>query len=73
MDGRTQPGSDILIHGSNGSVGCLAVGDIAAEDLFVLAHDTRDHNIAIIICPVDLRTSKAAGGTQRPHLVAKTI
>lgn len=59
IDGRTKPGSDILIHGSNGSVGCLAVGDIAAEDLFVLAHDTLDHNIAIIICPVDLRTFKA--------------
>lgn len=59
VDGRTRPGSDILIHGSNGSVGCLAVGDSAAEDLFVLANDTSDHNIAIIICPVDLRTFKA--------------
>lgn len=55
IDGRSKPGSDILIHGSNGSVGCLAMGDVASEDLFVLANDTRDHNIAIIICPVDLR------------------
>ncbi len=59
IDGRSKPGSDILIHGSNGSVGCLAMGDTAAEDLFVLANDTVDQNIAIIICPVDLRTFKA--------------
>lgn len=58
IDGRTKPGSDILIHGSNGSIGCLAMGDTAAEDLFVLANDTKDHNIAIIICPVDLRKFK---------------
>lgn len=59
IDGRTKPGSDILIHGSTGSIGCLAMGDEAAEDLFVLANDTLDHNIAIIMCPVDLRTFKA--------------
>lgn len=63
IDGRTKPGSDILIHGSNGSVGCLAMGDVASEDLFVLANDTKDHNIAIIICPVDLRTFKAPPAT----------
>jgi len=58
IDGRSKPGSDILIHGSKGSVGCLAMGDLAAEDLFVMANDTKDRNIAIIICPVDLRTFK---------------
>lgn len=59
VDGRNKPGGDILIHGSNGSVSCLAVGDVAAEDLFVLAHDTIDSRIAVIICPVDLRVFKA--------------
>ena len=38
-DGRTNLGGDIMIHGSNVSVGCVAVGDKASEDLFVLASD----------------------------------
>ncbi len=55
-DGRSRLKSNTLIHGANGSVGCLALGDDASEDLFVLANDTANQNIAIIICPVDLRT-----------------
>jgi hypothetical protein len=39
-DGRTRLGGDIMIHGSSVSVGCLAMGNEAAEDLFVLAADT---------------------------------
>ncbi len=59
IDGREDPGGDILIHGSNGSVGCLAMGDEVAEDLFVMAHDTKSREIPVIICPVDLRSFKA--------------
>lgn len=55
-DGRTTLGSDIMIHGNTGSVGCLAMGDPAAEDLFVLAAETGMENIAIILTPVDFRT-----------------
>src|SRR5690606_4961 len=36
-EGRTHLGGDIMIHGSNASVGCLAMGDVVSEDLFVLA------------------------------------
>jgi hypothetical protein len=38
-EGRTgEPlGGDIMIHGGAASIGCLAMGDPAAEDLFVLA------------------------------------
>lgn len=32
-DGRSSPGSDILIHGNQCSIGCLAMGDPASEDL----------------------------------------
>ncbi len=56
QDGRTTLGSDIMIHGNTGSVGCLAMGDPAAEDLFVLAAETGLENIAIILTPVDFRT-----------------
>ncbi|MBC7784129.1 MAG: L,D-transpeptidase family protein [Burkholderiales bacterium] len=55
QDGRSQLGGDIMIHGGAASVGCLAMGDPAAEDLFVLAADTGIENVTIIIAPVDLR------------------
>lgn len=54
-EGRTNLGGDIMIHGSNVSVGCLAIGDEAAEDLFVLAADTGLKNITVILAPVDFR------------------
>lgn len=54
-DGRTEPGTDIMIHGSNASVGCLAMGDPAAEDFFVLAADAGLETIDLLIAPHDLR------------------
>lgn len=57
-DGRTKLGGDIMIHGSSVSVGCLAMGDEAAEDLFVLAADTGVSNVTVIIAPVDFRAGK---------------
>jgi len=55
LDGRKNLGSDIMIHGSACSIGCLAMGDEAAEDLFVLAAETGIENISIILSPVDFR------------------
>jgi hypothetical protein len=55
QDGRTGLGSDIMIHGKACSVGCLAMGDEAAEDLFVLAAETGIRNVSIILSPVDFR------------------
>jgi hypothetical protein len=52
---RTNLGGDIMIHGGSGSSGCLAMGDEAAEDLFVLAALTGPSNIAVVIAPVDFR------------------
>lgn len=54
-DGRSQLGGDIMIHGSNVSIGCLAMGDPAAEELFVLAALTGPANIQVILSPVDFR------------------
>ncbi len=56
-DGRQDPGSDILIHGSTGSIGCLAMGDPASEDLFLLANDAVNKDTQVVICPTDLRTA----------------
>jgi hypothetical protein len=54
-EGRTEPGSDIMIHGKNASIGCLAMGDPAIEEIFVLAAETGIKNIEIILSPVDFR------------------
>jgi hypothetical protein len=58
-DGRTQLGGDIMIHGKAASIGCLAMGDEAAEELFVLAADTGLQNISVILSPVDFRLGRS--------------
>jgi murein L,D-transpeptidase YafK len=65
-DGRTNLGGDIMIHGSAGSVGCLAMGDEAAEDLFVLAAETGIENISVILSPVDFRVRSLPGDVAGP-------
>lgn len=57
-DGRSNLGGDIMIHGSSVSIGCLAMGDEAAEDLFVLAAQTGTNNTFVILSPVDFRTAQ---------------
>jgi murein L,D-transpeptidase YafK len=54
-DGREQLGGDIMIHGGSSSVGCLAIGDQAAEDLFVLTALLEKSQLKIIISPTDFR------------------
>lgn len=54
-DGRANLGGDIMIHGGRASIGCLAMGDEAAEDLFVLAAESGIERIQVILSPVDLR------------------
>lgn len=52
---RENLGGDIMIHGSNVSIGCVAMGDPAAEDLFVLAALTGLQNIQVVLSPQDFR------------------
>jgi len=54
-DGRSHPGSNIFIHGKALSVGCLAMGDVAIEELFVLAADMGIEDITCVIVPRDPR------------------
>lgn len=54
-DGRDRLGGDIMIHGKASSVGCLAMGDEVAEDLFTLAARTGVDRVDVVIGPVDLR------------------
>lgn len=58
-DGRESAmlGGDIMIHGGAGSIGCLAIGDQGAEDLFVLAADAGWQQAVVVVSPVDFRRS----------------
>ena len=62
-DGRTRLGGDIFIHGKNLSIGCVAVGDTAIEELFTLAADIGHSRVGALIAPNDLR---AAGAILHP-------
>lgn len=55
-EGRTQLGGDIMIHGREVSAGCLAMGDPAIEELFVLAADAGWQDAEVLLCPYDFRS-----------------
>ncbi len=63
-DDRTRLGGDIMIHGNAVSIGCLAMGDQAAEDLFILVAATGRERTRIVVSPTDFRAGNAAP-TQR--------
>ena len=67
-DGREDAvlGGDIMIHGGAGSVGCLAVGDEAAEELFVLAADSDWQHAVVVVSPVDFRRAALPGDYHPP-------
>jgi hypothetical protein len=54
-DGRDSLGGDIMIHGGSTSIGCLAMGDEAAEELFVLAAEVGWEGSVVVLSPIDFR------------------
>lgn len=62
-DGRLEDGvdlgGDIMIHGGNQSVGCIAIGDHAIEELFTLVADTGIESVRVVVAPWDLRSRPA--------------
>lgn len=55
QEGRQHLGGDIMIHGTSHSIGCVAVGNAAAEELFVLAARVGKEHVRILISPTDFR------------------
>ena len=55
---RSQRGGDIYIHGNAVSIGCLAMGDPAIEEIFPLIAVVGLPNSRIWILPCDLRTKQ---------------
>lgn len=62
-EGRKQLGDNIFLHGKSMSVGCLAVGDKAIDQLFLLGRRVGLSHIQLIIAPNDLRKGKPATST----------
>ena len=54
-DKRKDLGGDIMFHGKAVSAGCIAVGDEASEELFVLAAHVDLPNVKVVIAPSDFR------------------
>lgn len=65
-EGRADLGGDIMIHGGAASIGCLAMGDQVAEDLFVLAAQVGRENVQIALAPRDFRVEKLQADASRP-------
>lgn len=65
-DGRDAVGGAIMIHGSSTSSGCLAMGDEAAEELFVLAADAGWEDAVVVLSPVDFRRSALPADYRAP-------
>lgn len=55
--GIQAPGSDIFIHGNEKSIGCLAIGNPAIEELFTLVSLTGIEKTEVLIFPNDARKS----------------
>lgn len=56
-EGRTDLGTNIFIHGKDMTVGCIPIGDEAIEEVFLLASKTLQHEIMVVISPVDFRVT----------------
>lgn len=52
---RTGLGGDIMIHGSNVTIGCVPIGDESIEELYMLVQKVGMSNIKLILAPVDFR------------------
>jgi murein L,D-transpeptidase YafK len=51
IDGRTGIGGDIFIHGRAVSIGCLAIGDAAIEELYTLLADVGLSRARLVLSP----------------------
>lgn len=48
-------GGDIFIHGKALTIGCIPIGDLAIEELFLLVHKAFNKQVKVIISPRDFR------------------
>jgi hypothetical protein len=70
-DARTRLGGDIFIHGNQVSIGCVAMGDPAIEELFTLVAETGHQRVKVIIAPNDLRSGGPVIHEEAPNWVGQ--
>lgn len=58
-DHRERLGGDIMIHGNEVSIGCIAIGDPGIEELFMFAAKSELSQWKVILSPTDFRKSGA--------------
>jgi len=52
-----------MIHGSDVSIGCVAVGDVAIEELFVLVAKVGIERVEVVMCPSGEPASEVGAAT----------
>lgn len=69
QDQRTNLGGDIMIHGDKVSIGCVAIGNSAIEEVFVLAAFSNYQNWHLIFAPTDLRVNSRKDKSNLPKWI----
>jgi murein L,D-transpeptidase YafK len=69
LDGRDQLGGDIFLHGKAVSEGCVAMGDEAIEELFVLVARVGSDQVEVLLAPYDFRQHTVGSDSDRPPWV----
>jgi hypothetical protein len=69
-EGRTKPGSNIFIHGSAWSSGCLAIGNRYVEELFYLVAKVGLEHAGVLIAPYDFRRWEITLNGDEPPWIA---
>ncbi len=70
---RTNLGGDIMIHGSDRTIGCIPIGDNNIEELYFLAQKVGIQNIKVILSPVDFRQIKVNITKKNKHPWVKDL
>ena len=70
-DGREHLGGDIMIHGGRASIGCIAIGDPAIEEVFTLAARCGLDHLDALLLPHDFRTRPADPAGVPPWMPAR--
>ncbi|MBF0183753.1 MAG: L,D-transpeptidase family protein [Magnetococcales bacterium] len=58
-EARSHLGGEIFIHGGTSSVGCIAMGDEAIEELFIMTMTAEGGPAEVIVAPYDFRRQPA--------------
>ncbi|PHQ80420.1 MAG: hypothetical protein COB66_04805 [Coxiella sp. (in: Bacteria)] len=66
-DHRHHLGGDIFIHGDRRSIGCIALGNEAIEQLFPLVYAVGEHHVTVVIAPNDLRRERPLASHEHPR------